>query len=119
MDDMKRGLKAKLFRGFADISRFSVLDILRTGPRCVRELTEATGLSQSNLSMHLACLRDCGLVRARRKGKFVYYELADRSVRQLLQATDQVLTRVANRIEVCPRYEARGANRGKRSTPRG
>lgn len=119
MDDMKRTLKAKLFRGFADTSRFNILEVLRHGPRCVRELTQATGLTQSNLSMHLACLRDCGLVRARRRGKYVYYELAEHSVRQLLQAADQVLRRVAKRIEVCPRYEARGGNRGKRSTPKG
>lgn len=118
MDDMSREVKAKLFRGFADESRFGVLEALRNGPRCVSELMKTTCLSQSNLSMHLACLRECGLVRARRNGRFVYYELADRSVSQLLKAADQVLTRVAKLIESCPRYEYRDRNRANRKTPR-
>lgn len=116
--DGNRDVKVKLFRGFADKSRFGVLETLRKGPRCVSELIRATGLSQSNLSMHLACLRECGLVRARRNGRFVHYELADQSVSQLLKAADQVLTRVAKRIEVCPRYEVRERNRGKRTSPK-
>lgn len=110
--------KAKLFRGFADTSRFRVLEALRKGPRCVSELVTATGLSQSNLSMHLACLRECGLVRSRRNGRFVHYELADRSISHLLKAADQVLTRVARQIEACPRYEHQERNHGKRTRPR-
>lgn len=56
----KSRLKAKLFRGFGDPSRLSILDALRNGPLTVSELIEATGLSQSNVSNHLGCLRDCG-----------------------------------------------------------
>ena len=115
---MKQELKAKLFRGFADASRFRVLEALQDGPRCVSELIEATGLSQSNLSMHLACLRECGLVSGRRKGRFVYYELADQAVLRLLKAADQVLRRVAKQIEGCPRYKDKETNHGKRTTPK-
>ena len=43
-------LRAKLFRGFADPSRLSILDVLRSGPRTVTEVIEATGLNQSNVS---------------------------------------------------------------------
>jgi DNA-binding transcriptional ArsR family regulator len=46
-------LQAKLFRGFADPSRLSVLVALRNGPLTVGEIVEATGLSQSNASNHL------------------------------------------------------------------
>ena len=55
-------LKAKLFRGFADPSRLAILEALRSTPLNVGEIVEATGLSQSNISNHLGCLRDCGLV---------------------------------------------------------
>ena len=113
-NNMNQELKAKLFRGFADTSRFRVLEALRNGPRCVSELVKGTGLSQSNLSMHLACLRECGLVRSRRNGRFVHYELADQSVSRLLRAADHVLTRVARQIEACPRYEDKERNHGKR-----
>lgn len=117
MSDINSESRAKLFRGFADTSRFKVLEALRNGPRCVSELMKATGLSQSNLSMHLACLRDCGLVRSRRNGRFVHYELADPSVRHLLNAADQVMKRVVRQIEACPRYEDKVRNHGKRTAP--
>jgi DNA-binding transcriptional ArsR family regulator len=58
-------LQAKLFRGFADPSRLSVLVALRNGPLTVGEIVEATGLSQSNASNHLGCLRDCDSSRSR------------------------------------------------------
>ena len=43
-------LKAKLFRGFADSSRLSILETLRAGKRTVSDVVTATGLSQSNVS---------------------------------------------------------------------
>ena len=97
--------KAKLFRGLGDPARLLVLETLRSGPRCVTDLLETTTLLQPNLSMHLACLRECGLVRAQRSGRFVYYELADQAVAKLLTSGEQVLARVAAQIEACPRYE--------------
>lgn len=110
---MKQNLKVKLFRGFADPSRLTVLEALRDGQRCVTDLVEATRLSQPNLSMHLACLRDCGLVRARRNGRFVYYELADQAVVRLLQTAERVVRRVAKQIEACPRYDGPRKTHGK------
>lgn len=112
---MTYDLKAKLFRGFADPARLAILETLRQGPRCVSDLVEATGLLQPNLSMHLACLKECGLVRANRNGRFVVYELADHSAVQLLATAERLLSRVAARIEACPRY-GRPKNKNNRRT---
>ena len=100
------GLKARLFRGFADPSRLSILEALRSGPRSVSEVVAVTGLTQSNASNHLACLLDCGLVARERKGRFAYYRLADPRVGALLTTADGVLTDVAQGVDVCPRLEA-------------
>jgi len=102
---MNKGLKAKLFRGLGDPTRLAVLEALRPGPRCVSDLAQVTRLAQPNLSMHLACLRACGLVRARRNGRFVYYELADPRVIEVLHGAEQLLQSIARRLEACPRYE--------------
>jgi ArsR family transcriptional regulator, cadmium/lead-responsive transcriptional repressor len=51
-------IQAKLFRGFSDPSRLAILDTLRNGPLTVGEIVETTGLTQSNVSNHLGCLRD-------------------------------------------------------------
>ena len=98
------GLKAKLFRGFADPSRLSILDALRAGPLTVGEIVEATRLGQSNVSNHLSCLRDCGLVAASPEGRFVRYALSDRRVGRLLNLADELLADVAKGIYQCTRY---------------
>jgi DNA-binding transcriptional ArsR family regulator len=79
------GLKAKLFRGFSDPSRLSILEALRAGPLTVSEIVAATGLSQSNASNHLGCLRDCGLVISEQQGRNIRYQLSDTRVVALLQ----------------------------------
>jgi DNA-binding transcriptional ArsR family regulator len=99
-------LKAKLFRGFSDPSRLSILEALRGGARSVSAVVEITGLSQPNASNHLACLLDCGLVEREQQGRFAYYRLADSRVGEMLAVGDEILTDVARGVYVCPRYEA-------------
>jgi DNA-binding transcriptional ArsR family regulator len=101
-------LRSKLFRGFADPSRLAILDALRDGPRAVGEIVEATGLSQSNASNHLACLLDCGLVAREQRGKYAFYALADGRVAALLSLADDVLADVAAGIYACTRYGGPG-----------
>lgn len=98
-------LQAKLFRGFADPSRLAILIALRNGARSVSDIVQATGLSQPNVSNHLSCLRDCGLVTASPQGRFVYYELSDRRVEQLLRLADELLADVAKGVYECTRYQ--------------
>ncbi len=103
-------LKSKLFRGFADPSRLAILDALRNGPLTVGEIVDATGLTQSNTSNHLACLHGCGLVGREQRGKFVSYALTDGRVGLLLGLAEELLADVAHGVYCCTRYDApRGA----------
>ena len=101
-------LKAKLFRGFADPSRLSILEVLRDGPRSVGEIAAATDLSQPNVSNHLSCLLDCGLATREQQGRFVYYQLSDPRVALLLGLGDEVLADVARGVYECTRYAVPG-----------
>jgi len=94
-------LQAKLFRGFADPSRLSIMETLRDGEMTVTEIVETTGLGQSNISNHLACLRDCGLVTAEQEGRYVRYRLSDPRVEQLLALADELLGDVAKGVYEC------------------
>lgn len=97
-------LRSKLFRGFSDPSRLSILDALRDGPLTVNEIVDATSLSQSNTSNHLACLFECGLVSREQRGKFVTYALIDDRVAGLLELADSLLADIAQGIYDCTRY---------------
>lgn len=99
-------LKAKLFRGFADPSRLIILEALRDRARTVTEIVEATGLTQSNVSNHLACLWDCGLVAREQSGRYVRYRLSDDRVAALLSLGDELLADVAKGVYECTRYNA-------------
>jgi DNA-binding transcriptional ArsR family regulator len=94
-------LQAKLFRGFADPSRLSIMETLRAGGMTVGEIVETTGLGQSNISNHLACLRDCGLVTAEQNGRYVRYRLSDARVERLLALADELLADVARGVYEC------------------
>ena len=100
-------VQAKFFHGLSDASRLAIVEALRDGPLCVSDIVDATKLSQSNASNHLACLRECGLVQAEPRGRFVYYRLADERIDELLAITDELIDEVATGIVSCNRYGAR------------
>ena len=100
-------VKAKLFRGLADMSRLSILEALRGSPRTVSQVVEETGLTQPNASMHLDCLWCCGLVDRATQGRFTVYRIRSRKILRILQAAEGVLNEVFDRIAECGRYEER------------
>lgn len=95
--------RAQLFHGFSDSSRLSIVAALRDGERRVSDVVDATRLTQPNVSMHLACLWECGLVAREKRGREVYYRLID-GVVDLLVAADAVLVGAGETVGACPRY---------------
>jgi DNA-binding transcriptional ArsR family regulator len=73
-------LIARRFRVLGEPMRIKLLDSLREQPATVGELQAATSSSQQNVSKHLGVLHDAGLLRRRKDGNFVRYEIADPSV---------------------------------------
>ncbi len=76
-------LVADRFKALADPARLRLLNALRPGERVVSDLVNDTGLSQANVSKHLALLHSLGFVKRRKEGLFVFYALADREVFRL------------------------------------
>jgi DNA-binding transcriptional ArsR family regulator len=101
-------LVAKYFRALADANRLRILElILEEGELRVGQLVERTGLSQPNVSNHLACLRWCGFVTARRDHRVAYYSLADDRVAELLELGHALLGDNAEHVDACGRIEDR------------
>ncbi|WJS92473.1 Cd(II)/Pb(II)-sensing metalloregulatory transcriptional regulator CmtR [Microbacterium testaceum] len=67
----------RLGRAMADPTRSRILMTLLDGPSYPAVLSRDLGLSRSNVSNHLACLRDCGIVVAEPSGRQTRYEIAD------------------------------------------
>lgn len=65
----------ELFHALSDETRLEIVAMLRRGERCVCDLTEALDAAQSRLSFHLKVLKDAGIVRDRKDGRWVHYEL--------------------------------------------
>ncbi len=103
--DSDTKIAAKLFRGLGDELRLKILGRLAAGEACVSDLVALVGGSQPNVSGHLACLRDCGLVSARSDGRQVFYRLAATEIVELLGAAERLLALTGRQIELCPRYE--------------
>lgn len=103
-------VRSKLFRGLADPSRLAILSALCTGEKTVGKLCEETGLSQSNVSNHMACLRDCGLVVSHQEWRYVYYRIADAKVEDLLNTADEIVRENAQRIVDCVNYRVSAKN---------
>lgn len=75
---------AELFKMFGDSTRIKILFVLFGGEKCVQEITDATGASQSAVSHQLRLLKQARLVRSRRNGKQIFYTLADDHVKTIL-----------------------------------
>jgi ArsR family transcriptional regulator, cadmium/lead-responsive transcriptional repressor len=94
----------RLLHGLADPSRLLILEALRGGERRVSDLVDETGLSQPNVSKHLACLWGCGLVARERRGREVYYRPID-GIEDLFEALDGVIEHAGETIGACPLTE--------------
>ena len=79
-------LIARRFHALSDPTRLRIVSVLYTeGETSVRELTEALGTSQQNVSKHLAMLRDEGFVSRRKQGTSSIYAISDPSVLDLCE----------------------------------
>ena len=74
---------ARLFHALSDETRLAVLDMLRSGEQCVCDLQGALDAAQSRLSFHLRVLKDAGLVRDRKEGRWSYYAIDPDAVAEL------------------------------------
>ena len=98
-------LHAGVCKGLADPKRLLIINTLRDGPMSVSEICKELGLPQSNVSQHLAILRDKGLVVSKRDGQFVYYSLSSQKI-----VEDMDLLREVMAEQFSPSATARAAS---------
>lgn len=95
-------LLAKIFNGFANSTRLSVLLLLaQQGEMKVGDLVKELDAPQPRVSDHLRCLSWCGYVQARREGRNAYYSVADDRVLEMLKLGEVLLRDNLEYVESC------------------
>jgi DNA-binding transcriptional ArsR family regulator len=94
-------LHQQICPALADPTRILILYRLSEQSQCVNELVEAMQLPQSTISRHLGILRGKNLVKTRREGTTIYYELAEpRMIEMLNMMRSIVADQLAQSAEI-------------------
>ena len=80
---------AEFFKLFSDKTRVGILRALSLSEMCVCDLSMLLKMKQPAISQHLKILRHMRMVRTRRDGKVVYYNLDDEHIRSMLDLGQQ------------------------------
>ena len=84
-------LQEEVFKILANQKRLEIIQLLSGRELSVSQMVEMLGLTQSNLSQHLALLRQAKIVTARRDGQTIYYQLSDKRMSDALDMIKEVL----------------------------
>jgi len=84
-------LHSDVCKTLANPKRQEILDCIRDTELTVNQIMEKTGISQANLSQHLAILRTKGIVKTRRDGINVYYSLANEKIIKAFDLISQLI----------------------------
>jgi ArsR family transcriptional regulator len=91
----------ELFHALSDETRLEIIELLRKGERCVCELTDTLDAAQSRLSFHLRVLKDAGIVRDRKDGRWVHYELVPDAFEEIETLVTEMKPRVVGQATKC------------------
>jgi len=91
----------ELFHALSDETRLEIIELLRKGERCVCELTDTLDAAQSRLSFHLRVLKDAGIVRDRKDGRWVHYELDPEAFEEAEALISAMKPLAVSRSEAC------------------
>ncbi len=89
-------LQAEISKTLAHPLRLALLHILKDGEKTVSELVGIIGASQSNISQHLALMRQRQIVKTRKTGSSVYYQVANPKISQACDIMQEVLREQLN-----------------------
>ncbi|MCY0858808.1 MAG: metalloregulator ArsR/SmtB family transcription factor [Sulfolobaceae archaeon] len=75
-----------LFSALSDRTRLNiVLYLIEKGESNIDDISKSLGRSQSLISHHMACLRNCGIVKVRKNGKYSLYSISNEDIITLIK----------------------------------
>lgn len=77
-------MAARALKSISHPLRLKILCVIGDQEACVQEIVDAVGTSQSNISQHLAILREKGVLLTRKDANRVFYRVGDKRTLQLV-----------------------------------
>ncbi len=87
---------ARALKAISHPLRLKILCVVGDDEVCVQDIVDAVGTSQSNISQHLAILRDKGVLQTRKDANRVFYRVVDQRTLQLIGLMREVFCGVPN-----------------------
>lgn len=84
-------LQAEISKTLANPTRLAILHLLKDGEKTVNEIAQRLNVSQSNVSQHLAIMRQRQIVKTRKAGSTVYYRVSSPKISQACNMVREVL----------------------------
>jgi DNA-binding transcriptional ArsR family regulator len=91
MDERVVELKAEILKALAQPTRLKILELLRSGERCICEIVPAINGEQSNISRHVSLMQKSNLVTTRKDGVRVMIKVRDHKIFEVLDRVSQIL----------------------------
>ena len=64
-----------VFKALSDETRLRILSLMKEGEICVCDIAETLNMTQPNISFHLSMLKEAGLIKDRKNGRWIHYSL--------------------------------------------
>jgi len=93
-DDRTLDFKMRIFKVISDTNRLRILELLRGGELCQCEIIPLLEQSQPTVSRHLKLLEEAGLIRSKRDGVRMLYEVVDPHIFNIIDAVDPEMIRI-------------------------
>lgn len=90
-------IAARALKAISHPLRLKILCVIGAQEVCVQDIVDAVGTSQSNISQHLAILRDKDVLATRKDANRVYYRVADQRTLQLIGMMREVFCGVTDK----------------------
>lgn len=95
-----------IFKALSDETRLRILKLLEHGELCVCDIVAALNMIQPKVSFHLGVLKEAGLIKDRRQGKWVHYRIDDLDIFKrflilsvLERIPDEIITEERKRVK--------------------
>ncbi len=69
-----------VFKALSDETRLRIIKLLEKGELCVCDITAALDMVQPKVSFHLSTLKEAGLIKDRKQGKWIHYSLSEKDL---------------------------------------